>query len=414
MAYELKSGAIVDGELKIPSLTTAERTAMSGQQAGTLVWDTDTNSIQMWNGGSWREHLPYFGHGEAIVTGSQTILLIKGQRDQVVRYQGTSGTDTITFPANTFGETVLVWVYNESSVSVQLASSGGTINGDTTLAAGQIAIVVLDSAGTKVDSFVLNGSSSATPSTLETGQVNLPPSFVSFTATSFTKVGNLSITLPKAGKYRVYANLSSVIYGGSGDFGFIVNLYDVTHGTYSNADGGQGRLRGGTSAAAAHFLRLEKIYTVTGPTTIEVRAYRYGTMTSSYFLADNEGNSCIGYEEIPTSYSLIEGAFQYPSPGTEIKTNMKWHDGSPIYERVTDIANRPVAAYGVASGITQNKLISVTGWARSPSGAAYALPFHNGTYYAYFEYSPAAGSVTLKSNIGGSWLAGTVVSRYAK
>ncbi|PJF33024.1 MAG: hypothetical protein CUN57_03220, partial [Phototrophicales bacterium] len=120
---------------------------------------------------------------------------------------------------------------------------------------------------------------------------------------------------PKAGKYRVFANLSGVIYGGSGDFGFYVNLYDVTHGTYSNSDGGQGRLRGGTSAVAAHFVRLEKIYTVTGPTTIEVRAYRYGTLSSSYFLADHEGNSSIGYEEIPTSYSLIEGAFQYPSPG---------------------------------------------------------------------------------------------------
>ncbi len=107
----------------------------------------------------------------------------------------------------------------------------------------------------------------------------------------------LTLALPEAGRYRVHAKVAAAY-----DISAAPNrarLYNVTTGT---AILGSEITLGSTDVAAGNWRgthSTERVIAVTGPTTVSLQAIG-ATTGASIILSDTDGNTSLGYEQLPT------------------------------------------------------------------------------------------------------------------
>lgn len=298
MTYEIKSGADISGKLFIPSMTNTERTSLSNLKPGTLVWDTVFRALFAWDGSSWIEHSPFVGHQETILTGTfGSIEPVDGEQDRIYRFQGLAN-GMIDVLSHSFNHSAIVWLSNETNFSLSfMSSSGVTLTGATTVSAYEMAMIVYNPTSTNATVFIVGKSTNVNPRR----EIFSPPTtFVSIPNTNMNFMSPFSITVPAAGTWRVYANVTCLFIASSASIYNGIMMALERSDTNTIIPESYGRLLSSTNRAGG-MVRLEAVITTTGAISIKLMARREpsSTITASYINNNSsEGRTILGYEEL--------------------------------------------------------------------------------------------------------------------
>lgn len=119
------------------------------------------------------------------------------------------------------------------------------------------------------------------------------------TSTTYAATG-LSVTLPSAGTYEVWAEMRQGVQVSASPNGAIrTEFYNVTDGAVIANSERLGVVATQNNLAATTTIRMSARITVNGAKTIEVYALRDSgpSYTFSYFYSDGKGRTVIGYEK---------------------------------------------------------------------------------------------------------------------
>jgi len=166
MAYNIKGEVTIGKGLGLPILTDAEMTAYTPSNVGYAVWNSTRGAVHVWDGSAWNKLSKFSGHATSTASADFAVIPFPEGLDTVYAYSGAGGhtATIISNPVSPPNETSMVFIENTGTGSLTLsadATLSGGLSGDTSVAAGEIALVVYASNGLSATAYVLNKAAAA-------------------------------------------------------------------------------------------------------------------------------------------------------------------------------------------------------------------------------------------------------------
>lgn len=310
-----------DKGLLMPRLTTAQRTtlgatlttATNSNNKGMQVYDTDTNSIWFWNGTTWNEvadksNLSTNNYVQANAYKANDLVI---RNNKIYQANGVITANT-AFVIGTTGATwkkisaIPEWVLTEVYETGDIVKKDGQFFEANTNISTNTAFVV--------------GTTGATWKTLlGTAEYNFvyPTNGSTTSSATIADLPGATLTLPSAGVYRIYYNMSTTGNQDGGHCRF--SITNASNSVYSGSSSSSTKIYGGSIASMA---TQELTITVNAPTTIKLRWNTNGSGTSE-LLNNTNYSSVFGYEKIAGFLPLTTGT-------NGINGIPNWTDGGAI------------------------------------------------------------------------------------
>lgn len=310
-----------DKGLLMPRLTTAQRTtlgtslttAADSNNKGMQVFDTETNSIWFWNGTIWDEvadksFLSINNYVQAIDYKANDLVI---RNNKIYQAIGAVPTNT-SFAIGTTGATwkkisaIPEWILTEVYETGDIVKKDG--------------MFFEANANIPTNTAFITGTTGATWKTLlGTAEFNFVYPTNSSTTSSATvaDLPGANLSLPSAGVYRVYYNMSTTgsVDGGNCSF----SITNSSNSVYNGSSGTSIKVYGGSTGSMA---TQEITISVNAPTIIKVRWNTNGAGTTT-LVNSTSASSVFGYEKIAGFLPITIG-----TNGTTGIPN--WTDGSAI------------------------------------------------------------------------------------